>query len=319
MQAPLSSPDLRIPVLDPKTLRMFLVLAEELHYGRAAQRLFMSQPPLSKAIQQLEERLGVTLFDRNKRSVHLTLAGQALVREARRLLSQTELSVRTVQRAERGDAGHLRIGFVAAVLFMGIHERLLKLEQDMPGLNSVWEEMSTSEQLEALEHDRIDIGFAQVSQDLGAMQSLPVGKIELVIALSARHPLALREKIQLRELAFDTFIAIPRHTGPSFHDLTITACMAAGFSPLITHYAKHLVSVVSLVAMGRGVSLVPASFAQAGVPGVVFKKIHELQVEAEYFAVWNPTNTLPLLPKVLAQLGLNKIALGGNQPPFGDV
>lgn len=305
MQPPSSPPDLRVPVLDPKSLRLFLVLAEELHYGRAAQRLFMSQPPLSKAIQQLEERLGVTLFDRNKRSVRLTLAGQALVLEARRLLSQTELSVRAVQRAERGDAGHLRIGFVAAVLFMGIHERLLKLEEDIPGLDSVWEEMGTSEQLEALEHDRIDIGFAQVSQGLGSMQAMPVGKIELLMALSERHPLASCSQIQLRDLANDAFVAIPRHTGPSFHDLTISACMAAGFSPLITHYAKHLVSVVSLVAMGRGVSLVPKSFAQAGVPGVVFRKIHELQVEAEYFAVWNPANTLPLLPHVLEQLRLS--------------
>lgn len=284
-------------------MRMFLALAEELHYGRAAARLFISQPPLTKAIQQLEERLGVTLFDRNKRSVRLTVAGTALVQEARRLLAQTELSIRAVQRAERGDAGRLRIGFVAAVLFMDIREVLQKLERDLPGLESVWEEMGSSEQLQALEQDRIDIGFAQVSQGVGDMMSIPVGRVDLVIALEEGHRLARRRRVRLEDLAEDAFVAIPRHSGPSFHDLTISACMDAGFSPRIMHYAKHLVSVVSLVAMGLGVSLVPRSFARAGVPGVVFKNIDGMVVQAEYSAVWNPANTLPLLPHVLGVLG----------------
>ncbi|MCH4591946.1 LysR substrate-binding domain-containing protein [Achromobacter xylosoxidans] len=289
--------------MDVKSMRMFLALAEELHYGRAAARLFISQPPLTKAIQQLEERLGVTLFDRNKRSVKLTVAGTALVQEARRLLAQTELSIRTVQRAERGDAGRLRIGFVAAVLFMDIREVVLGLERDLPGLESVWEEMGSWEQLQALEQNRIDIGFAQVSQGVGDMRSIPVGRVGLVIALDEGHRLARSRRVKLQELAEDAFVAIPRHSGPSFHDLTIAACMEAGFSPRIMHYAKHLVSVVSLVAMGRGVSLVPRSFARAGVPGVVFKDIDGLVVEAEYSAVWNPANTLPLLPHVLSLLG----------------
>ncbi|MEN4920863.1 LysR substrate-binding domain-containing protein [Achromobacter spanius] len=289
--------------MDQKSMRMFLALAEELHYGRAAARLFISQPPLTKAIQQLEERLGVTLFDRNKRSVRLTVAGTALVQEARRLLAQTELSIRAVQRAERGDAGRLRIGFVAAVLFMDIREVLQKLERDLPGLESVWEEMGSSEQLQALEQDRIDIGFAQVSQGVGDMMSFPVGRVDLVIALEEGHRLARRRRVRLEDLAEDAFVAIPRHSGPSFHDLTISACMDAGFSPRIMHYAKHLVSVVSLVAMGLGVSLVPRSFARAGVPGVVFKNIDGMVVQAEYSAVWNPANTLPLLPHVLGVLG----------------
>ncbi|MFC4273894.1 LysR substrate-binding domain-containing protein [Achromobacter aloeverae] len=288
--------------MDPKFLRMFLALAEELHYGRAAERLFISQPPLTKAIQQMEERLGVTLFDRNKRSVRLTVAGNVLVEEARRLLTQTELSIRAVQRAERGNAGRIRIGFVAAVLFMDIREVILGLERKMPGLETQWEEMSSSEQIRALQQDRIDIGFAQISRGMSEMMSIPVGRVDLVVALETGHPLARRRKVRLADLAEDAFIAIPRHSGPSFHDLTIAACMGAGFSPRIVHYAKHLVSVVSLVAMGRGVSLVPRSFARAGLPGAIFKPIEGVAVEAEYSAVWNPANTLPLLPRVLSLL-----------------
>ncbi|OZI19839.1 hypothetical protein CAL26_19940 [Bordetella genomosp. 9] len=288
--------------MDPRSLRMFLALAEELHYGRAAERLFMSQPPLTKAIQQMEERLGVTLFDRNQRRVRLTIAGTVMVEEARRLLTQTELSIRAVQRAEQGNAGRIRVGFVAAVLFMDIREVILGLERKMPGLETVWEEMGSSEQIHALEQDRIDIGFAQISQGMSRMMSIPVGRVELVVALEAGHPLARRRRVRLADLAEDAFIAIPRQSGPSFHDLTIATCMGAGFSPRIVHYARHLVSVVSLVAMGRGVSLVPRSFARAGVPGVVFKQIDGTAVQAEYSAVWNPANTLPLLPRVLAML-----------------
>lgn len=289
--------------MDLKSLRLFLVLAEELHFGRAAVRLHMSQPPLTKSIQHLEERLGVTLFDRNKRSVRLTPAGNALVHEARRLLAQSELSLRVVQRAEHGEAGRIRIGFVAAVLFMEIHEVFQRIEQDMPGLESVWEEMGSSEQIEALAQDRIDIGFAQVSRGMADMLNMPVGRVDLVVALPENHRLARRRRVDLADLADDAFVAIPRHSGPSFHDLTICACVEAGFSPSIMHYAKHLVSVVSLVAMGRGVSLVPRSFARAGVPGVVFKAMSGPPVQAEYSVVWSPANTLPLLPQVLDLLG----------------
>jgi DNA-binding transcriptional LysR family regulator len=290
--------------MDPKSLRYFLAVAEELHYGRAAQRLHISQPPLTKHIQQLEARLGVTLFDRNKRSVRLTPAGLTLVDEARRLLAQGELSMRAVQRSALGDTGRVRIGFVAAVLFMGVEEVFRRIDREAAGIDSVWEEMSSSQQLEALQQDRIDLGFGQISHGLAGMGFHRVASDPLVVAMPQAHPLAARRRVPLGRLTGDPFILIPRQSAPTFHDLTVTACMQAGFSPNIRHYANHLVSVVSLVAMGRGVSLVPRAFARAALPGVVFRPIDGVKAYAEYSVVWNPRNSLPILPRVLGLLGV---------------
>jgi DNA-binding transcriptional LysR family regulator len=290
--------------MDTRSLKHFLVLAEELHFGRAAARLCISQPPLTKHIQQFELELGVRLFDRNKRSVRLTPAGVTLVAEARRLLAQSERAVRMVQRAERGDGGRVRIGFVAAVLFMGIETALMHIEGAIDGLVTVWEEMGTSEQLAALEQDRIDLGFAQVSQSVGDLASHVVASVPLVVAIPGDHRLSAAPSIDLADLSDDAFIAIPRESAPRYHDLTVAACMNAGYSPTIAHTAKHLVSMVSLVAMGRGVALVPASFERAGLPGVLYKPIEHQVVRAEYSVVWNPRSELAVLPRVLALLGV---------------
>ncbi len=294
--------------MDPKSLRLFLILAEELHFGRAAQRLCISQPPLTKHIQQLEKQLGVTLFDRNKRRVQLTPAGIELVHEARRLLAQTERAVRMVQRAERGESGRIRIGFVAAVLFMGVERRFRRLEVELPGVQSSWEEMGSFEQLEALQQDRIDVGLGQLTQGLGEMRAHVVERVPLAVALPSTHGLAGQPRVRLRQLAEDPFILIPRQSAPSFHDLTVSTCVQAGFSPNIRHYAKHLVSIVSMVGMGRGVSLVPETFARAALPGVVFKPIDGVKALAEYTIIWNPRSTLPVLPRVLELLGAPGLA-----------
>jgi DNA-binding transcriptional LysR family regulator len=296
--------------MDPKSLRYFLAVAEELHYGRAAERLHISQPPLTKHIQQLEARLGVMLFDRNKRSVRLTPAGLTLVEEARRMLAQSELSLRAVQRSALGDTGRVRIGFVAAVLFMGVEEVFRRIDREASGIDSVWEEMGSSEQLEALQQDRIDLGFGQISHGLGGMGFHRVASDPLVVAMPQSHPLAGRRRVPLARLTGDPFILIPRQSAPTFHDLTVAACMQAGFSPNIRHYAMHLVSVVSLVAMGRGVSLVPRAFARAALPGVVFRPIDGVKAHAEYSVVWNPRNSLPILPRVLGLLGVPDITPG---------
>ncbi len=294
--------------MDLKELRAFLMLAEELHYRRAAEKLHISQPPLTKTIQQLEAKLGVVLFDRNRRNVQLTAAGVTLVTEARRLLTQLELSKRSVQQAEHGESGRLRIGFVSAVLFMDIQKVVASITTEFPTLELVWEEMGSSEQIEALVHDRIDLGFAQLSQSIGALHTLVIGHAPMVVALPVSHPFAAQKQIDLKALSDDRFITIPRQSAPKFHDLTVSACMDAGFSPNIMHYAKHLISIVSLVAMGCGVALVPSSFVRSAIPGVVYSEIKNAVVQAEYAVVWNPKNGATVLEKVVAHISKFQIA-----------
>ncbi|MGO4280804.1 DNA-binding transcriptional regulator, LysR family [Cupriavidus sp. OV038] len=289
--------------MEIRDLRMFMALAEELHFGRAAERLRISQPPLTKHIQQLEEQLGVMLFDRNKRSVRLTPAGAALVQEARRILNQAEVALQVVRRAQQGETGTLRIGFVAAVVYIGIEALFARLHRELAGVETVWEEMGSSEQVEALRKDRIDLGFAQVPMGVGEMAAHLVASVPLAAALPATHRLAGRAKIDVAALADEPFIVIPRESAPGYFDLTAATCLAGGFSPNFRHYAKHLLSVISLVALGRGVALVPRTLGTAAVPGVVLKPLTGAPAHAQYSAIWHPGNPSPVLARAVELLG----------------
>jgi len=291
------------PPLDLRLLRHFVVLAEELHFGRAAQRLNISQPPLSKQVQQLEERLGVPLFDRDRRSVRLTPAGEILAREARRLLAQSELALRAVQNTTDGQVGRVRIGFVPAALFMKVEQVFRDIGEQLPGIQTAWEEMGSAEQVQALQQDRIDLGFAHAPQGLGAMASRLVARATLAAAIPDRHPLAPAPALRLADLADESFISLPREVAPGFHDLAISICLEAGFSPRIQHYAHHFLSLISLVSMGQGVTIVPESLQRATVPGVTFKPLSDVTAHAEYSVIWNPRNRLPSVDRILALLG----------------
>lgn len=296
-----------LQMLELRTLRLFLVLAEELHFGRAAQRLAISQPPLTKHIQQLEEDLGVQLFDRNRRTVKLTPAGSVLVREARRMLNQLDATVEAVKKAEHGDIGYLRIGFVAAVLYMNIENIVRKFEKDIGEIDLTWEEISTAEQVDALQRDRIDLGFAQIGTPPAELRAHVVHKERLVAALPDDHPAAKRRKIDLFQLADVPFVTIPRDSAPAYFDLVTATCVQAGFSPHIRHYAKHLLSVVSLVGLGRGFALVPATLAKASLPGVALRELNDVSAVAEYSAIWNRTNQSPVLLRALNALGVRDL------------
>lgn len=289
--------------MEIRELRMFLALAEELHFGRAAARLRISQPPLTKHIQQLEAELGVMLFDRNKRSVRLTQSGIALVQEARRIVGQAEVAKQVVKRAGQGEGGTLRIGFVAALLYIGMEQLIDALERHMAGVEMVWEEMGSSDQVEALRHDRIDLGLAQISRGADDMAIHPIARTPLMAALSSGHRLARRRRIDLADLQDEPFIVIPRESAPAYFDLIVSTCMRAGFSPNVRHYARHLLSVASLVALGRGVSLVPRTAERAQLPGVVLKPLLGEPVHAEYSVVWSPNNRSPSLARALDVFG----------------
>lgn len=296
--------------MEIRELRMFLALAEQLHFGRAAERLRISQPPLTKHIQQLEAELGVMLFDRNKRSVRLTQAGSALVREARRIVGQADVAKEVVRRAEQGEGGTLRIGFVAALLYIGMEQLIAGLERHMAGVEMVWEEMGSSDQVEALRHDRIDLGLAQISRGANDLAVQPIARTPLMAALPSGHPLARRRRIALGDLEDEPFIVIPRESAPAYFDLIVATCLRAGFSPNVRHYARHLLSVASLVALGRGVSLVPRTAERAQLPGVVLKPLVGEPVHAEYSVIWNPANRSPVLGRALDVFGTLRRASG---------
>lgn len=251
-------------------LRYFLVLAEELHFGRAARRLSMSQPPLSLNIQQLEASVGTRLFTRNSKQVALTAAGKAFVPAARSLLDQAAQAAALAKDVGQGMAGSLNIGFAGTMLYSGLPEILARFQAQHPLLRVMLKELSSSEQLIELAHERLDLGFVHTTRVPPGLSQILVASQEFVCCLPSGHPLAGQHSLPLVSLQGEPFAVVSRTVSPDYHDRILQTCLDAGFYPEIRYELQHWLSVVALVSRGMGVALVPAALQQSAMPGSVF-------------------------------------------------
>ncbi len=251
-------------------LRCFLALAEELHFGRAAARLSMTQPPLSLNIQQLEASVGAPLFVRNSRGVALTPAGVAFVPRARALLDGAAGAAREAREVAQGLSGTLRVGFAGTVLYRGLPQILLSFGQGHARLKLVLRELSSSDQLIELQHGRLDAGFVHTTRVPPGCSQVLVSSQRFVACVPAGHALAAKRRVSPAALAGEPYVAISRAVSPDYHDRLLALCADHGFEPDVRFELRHWLSVVSLVAQGLGVSLVPAALQQAGLPGAAF-------------------------------------------------
>ena len=267
-------------------LRYFLVLAEELHFGRAAQRLAMSQPPLSLNIQQLEASVGARLFTRNSRGVQLTPAGQAFVPAARALLEQAGQAAREARDVAQGMAGSLQIGFAGAMLYLGLPQMLQTFQAQHPKLRVVLKELSSSEQLIELMHERLDLGFVHTTRVPAGFSQILVARQPFVACLPAAHPLAGALSLPLRRLAGEPLAVVSRAVSPDYHERIVSICTETGFSPEIRYELRHWLSVVSLVSQGLGVALVPAALQQSGLAGAAFVPLEAASLPYETHCLW---------------------------------
>jgi DNA-binding transcriptional LysR family regulator len=260
-------------LMEFRHLRCFLVLADELHFGRAAKRLSMTQPPLSLNIQQLEASVGARLFDRNSRGVQLTAAGQALVPRAQALMEQAGAAMREAREVAQGVVGSLQVGFAGTVLYRGLPQILKRFHTQHPQLRLVLREMSSSDQLVDLMHDRLDAGFVHTPRVGSGLSQVLVSRQAFVACLPATHALGRRRSIAPVELAGQPFVAISRAVSPDYHDRILGLCADHGFVPEVRFELRHWLSVVSLVAQGLGISMVPEALAMAGLPDVRFVRL----------------------------------------------
>lgn len=276
--------------MELRHLRYFLVLAEELHFGRAAQRLNMSQPPLSVAIQQLEASAGARLFVRNSKSVQLTAAGQALVPEARALLAQAHEALQHVRDVDLGQAGSLRIGFVGAMLYRGLPQMLQPFQAQHPRLRLELHELSSAEQLAELARDRLEVGFVHTAQVPPGLQHILVASQPLVACVPASHPLAhvaqAPAPLDLAALKGEPLALVSREVSPDYHDRIVALCAQAGWVPTVRHELRHWLSVVSLVSQGMGVALVPEALQRSGLAGAVFVPLTQATPPYETRCLW---------------------------------
>jgi DNA-binding transcriptional LysR family regulator len=249
-------------------LRSVLVLAEELHFGRAAEVLHISQPALTKQIRKIEEALGGRLFVRRPREVTLTRAGEVLVEHARSLLRDAQLAVDVSRSAMRGEAGLLRIGFGLPSLATGLPDLIQRFRQRFPRVQISMREMSTPPQLKALEDRTLDVGFVRLPILGDEISSFPLFSDRLVIAVGPHGPKNSRRG--LRSFANESFVSVTRTASASLHDHIIRTCHAAGFLPRIVQEVEELFTVLNFVRAGAGVALVPNSCKVMNVPRIKY-------------------------------------------------
>jgi DNA-binding transcriptional LysR family regulator len=267
-------------------LRYFLALAEELHFGRAAQRLSISQPPLSLNIQQLEASVGARLFSRNSRGVQLTAAGQAFVPAARALLAQASAAMREAREVAQGQAGELQIGFAGTLLYCGLPQVLQRFQGSHPRLRLALRELSSSEQLAELVRDRLDVGFVHTPRVPPGFEQVLVASQPMVVCLPHNHALAGAPALALQQLQGQALVVVSRTVSPDYHERILAECELAGWLPPVVHELRHWLSVVALVAQGQGVALVPQALAQSALAGAVFVPWHSGALRYETRCLW---------------------------------
>src|SRR6266481_5365518 len=263
--------------MELRHLRYFVAVAEEGHVTRAAERLGIQQPPLSQQIRALEAELQVQLFRRKPRGVELTQAGQALFAEAQAILRQVAHAVTAVHRTARGEAGRIGLGFTSSASFHPfVPQSIRDYRETHPGVALSLEESGTGELVASLLEERLDAAF--VRSPIGPAEGIAVHSVldeAMLAALPAGHALAgpAARPLALAALAAETFILYRRPLGPGLYDAIIAACQRAGYSPQIGQEAPRMLSTLSLVAAGLGVTLVPQSMRRLRVHGVVYRAL----------------------------------------------
>jgi len=285
--------------MELRHIRYFVAVAEELHFGRAAERLQMAQPPLSQQIRQLEAELDVQLFYRTKRKVQLTEAGQVFLKEARQILAQSEQAVQIAQRANRGEMGRLAIGFVGSATYSVLPIVLRAFCKRFPEVQLILHELTTAEQIEALREQRIQVGFVRPPIYDEEFRLASVLREAFIAVLPESHPLATQPKISLQSLAHEPFILFPSHLGIGFYHQVINLCQQAGFTPKVAQEAIQMQTIISLVAAELGVALVPASLQNLQRVGIVYKPLVEATPTVELAIVWREDELSPVFYRFL--------------------
>ena len=293
------------PLVELRLWRQFLAVAEELHFGRAALRLHMTQPPLTQAIAHLERQLGVRMFDRTKRSVQLTPAGQALLPQARELLARAQALPAQARAAASGEVGRLRLAFVSTVGFGLLPQWVRAFQALHPQVELELIEATGDLQLQALERAEIDAGFMLHSPGFApaGLEHLRIAREPLVLALPEHHALASARSLMLRAVLEEPLVIFPRRIVPSLHDAVFAMYHHAGRVPRVAQEAIQMQTIVNLVSAGLGLAWVPESVRQFQRPGIAYREVSGKQAAhvpvCETSLAWPATGGPPALGRFI--------------------
>lgn len=281
--------------MELRHLRYFVAVADELHFGRAAEKLFIAQPALSQQIQHLERELGVRLLERSSRRVSLSAAGAVFLAEARAILARVAGATEAARRADRGELGRLGVGFVASATYAVLPDVLRRFRERFPDVELLLYELTAAEQADALREGTINVGFARPFLEDPALIVEPVARENFVVALPEGHSLAAGESVPLADLAAEPFILFPSSPKPSYADTVYALCEGAGFTPQVAQEVREMQTAVSLIAAGLGVSLVPASVQNLRRLGVVYRPLRDPTPPTELVLAYRRDDSSPVL------------------------
>lgn len=278
-------------------LRCFVAVAEELHFGRAAARLNLTQPPLSRQIQLLEHTLDVKLLERTSRSVSLTRAGHSFLPEARRLLRLAEGAALAAKRTATGDVGAITLGFTAASGYDFLPRLITQFRNEAPGIDLVLKEMVSTDQFESLTSGLIDVGLVRPTFNRREVLSLCVVREPLIMAAPEGHPLTRAHAVELADLDRQPMITYSPYEARYFYDLLATLFATAGITPRYVQHISQVHSILGLVKAGLGVALIPRAARNLRFEGVALRPLAAgASPTVELHAIWRPGNTNPAIP-----------------------
>lgn len=283
-------------------LTYFLAVAEELHFRKAAERLFISQPGLSRQIKQMEEMLGVTLFVRDKRNVKLTPAGMYLKKEVAYIFNHLDFTLKQTKLVDEGISGEVRIGFLGSAMQSVLPDLLIKADEVLPKIQFSLEELSNSAQVEALEKDQLDLGFVRLARVPETLQLKPVFTDRFSLVIPSGHKLNKDSFTSIAQVSEEHFILFSSDYSSLYYDQIMSICEDKGFTPKVSYKSVHALTIFKLVESGLGVAIVPSSLQLGFDMRVKFLEIPNIPQEATLYACWKKDNRNPALQPILESL-----------------
>ena len=285
--------------MELRQLRYFIAAAEEEHFGRAAARVHISQPPLSQQIQALETELGVDLFERVGRGVRLTRAGAEFLVHARTVLRQSSRAAEMAQRAGRGEVGTLEVGFVGSLAFTYVPWLIREFRSRYPDIGLALHECTIAQQTEWFTEGRLQIGLLRPPLTAPGIRMETLLNEPFAVALPRDHPLAALPEVPVAALSQETLIMLPRRVGLRYYSQVLGMCHRAGFSPEVVHEIGHLPTAVALVGAGVGLAVIPESLSLLRLPGVAFRPLAGPVEQVETAIAWRGGESLPAVDRFL--------------------
>lgn len=285
--------------LELRHFRYFLAVADELHYRKAAEKLFISQPGLSRQIKQMEEILETQLFIRSKKKVTLTPAGAYLKKELQVLLNHLEKTQKHLKAIDSGELGEIRIGFLGSAMQNVVPELLLKLKESHSGIKTNLEELNNQAQLDAVQKDKLDLGFVRVARVPQDVSIQPVYTDTFSVVLPKNHPLNEKHFKSMKQLAEEDFILFAQDYSPLYFATVMSICEDVGFTPKVSHKSVHAQTIFKLVENHLGIAIVPTALQYGFQMDVKFIELKKIKQKAILSVIWKKDNRNPALKRCM--------------------